>query len=205
VILRKKKLEIALSKLDTPPSPRPRLEQYTIPPKLAAELLYISGFIHQDIRDKNVADLGTGSGLLAIGASLIGAKHVVGVDIDTTVIKVARRNAQKLSVDVEWVIADIEAIKGPFDTIIMNPPFGTKRRHMDRLFLSKAMTIAQVIYSLHKQTTRQYLCHFIELNRGLVDAILPMELEIPYVFPFHTRKKYTVKVDLYRILMGHNR
>jgi len=205
VILCKKKLEIALSKLDTPPSPRPRLEQYTIPSKLAAELLYISGFIHQDIRDKNVADLGTGSGLLAIGAGLIGAKHIVGVDIDSAVIKVACRNAQKLSVDVEWVIADIEAIRGPFDTVIMNPPFGTKRRHIDRLFLSKAMTTAKVIYSLHKQTTRQYLCHFIELNRGLVDAIFPMELEIPYVFPFHTRKKYTVKVDLYRILMDYNR
>jgi putative methylase len=204
VILRKKKLEIALSKLDTPSSPRPGLEQYTIPPKLAAELLYISGFIHQDIRDKNVADLGTGSGLLAIGASLVGAKHVVGVDIDSTVIKVARQNAQKLSIDVEWVIADIEAIKGPFDTVIMNPPFGTKRRHMDRLFLSKAMRMARVIYSLHKQTTRQYLCHFIELNRGLVDSILPMELEIPYVFPFHTRKKYTVQVDLYRILIDRN-
>lgn len=205
MVLRKKKLEIVLSKLDNPPFPRPKLEQYTIPPKLAAELLYISSFIHQDIRDKKVADLGTGSGLLAIGAGLIGAKYVVGVDIDPSVIKVAWRNAQKLSVDVEWVIADIAAIKGPFDTVVMNPPFGTKRRHMDRLFLSKAMTMAQVIYSLHKQTTRQYLCHFIELNRGFVDAIFPMELEIPHVFPFHTRKKYTVNVDLYRILMNYNR
>jgi putative methylase len=203
VILRKRKLEIALSKLDTISSPSLKLEQYTIPPKLAAELLYIAGFIYRDIPNKNVADLGTGSGLLAIGAGLIGAKYVVGVDIDSAAIEVARQNARKLSVDVEWVIADIEAIKGPFDTIVMNPPFGTKRRHMDRVFLSKAMTTAKVIYSLHKQTTRRYLHRFIELNRGLVDAIFPMELEIPYLFPFHTRKKYTVKVDLYRILMDH--
>ncbi|MBS7643497.1 50S ribosomal protein L11 methyltransferase [Candidatus Bathyarchaeota archaeon] len=205
MILRKKKLEIVLSKLDTIPSPSLRLEQYTIPPKLAAELLYIAGFIYQDIPNKNVADLGTGSGLLAIGAGLIGANYVVGVDIDSTAIKVARQNAKKLSVDVEWVVADVEAIKGPFDTIIMNPPFGTKRRHMDRVFLLKAMRTARVVYSLHKQTTRRFLRHFIELNRGLVDAIFPMELEIPYVFPFHTRKKYTVNVDLYRILTNHGR
>ena len=37
-------------------------------------------------------DVGTGSGILAIGAALLGAKDVLAIDIDPTAVKVAREN-----------------------------------------------------------------------------------------------------------------
>jgi len=41
-----------------------------------------------------VIDLGTGSGILAIGAALLGAKDVLAIDIDPTAVKVARENVE---------------------------------------------------------------------------------------------------------------
>lgn len=41
---------------------------------------------------ERVIDVGTGSGILAIGAALLGAKEVLAIDIDPTAVKVAREN-----------------------------------------------------------------------------------------------------------------
>jgi len=41
-----------------------------------------------------VIDLGTGSGILAIGAALLGAKDVLAIDIDPTAVKVACENVE---------------------------------------------------------------------------------------------------------------
>ncbi|MGN0754010.1 MAG: 50S ribosomal protein L11 methyltransferase [Aristaeellaceae bacterium] len=41
---------------------------------------------------KSVIDVGTGSGILAIGSAMLGAKDVLAIDIDPTAVKVAREN-----------------------------------------------------------------------------------------------------------------
>ena len=41
-----------------------------------------------------VIDVGTGSGILAIGAALVGAKDVVAIDIDPAAVKVAKENVE---------------------------------------------------------------------------------------------------------------
>jgi len=78
-LVRKLDLEIALSKIEPHPSPKAYLEQYTIPPEVAAELLYIAAYTYDDIIDKTIADLGCGTGRLAIGSALLGAKETIGV------------------------------------------------------------------------------------------------------------------------------
>ena len=45
--------------------------------------------------DDTMADIGTGSGILAILAKKLGASDVYGCDTDETVIHVARENAEK--------------------------------------------------------------------------------------------------------------
>jgi len=199
--LRKKRLEILLSKLKSLQTPKMDLEQYTIPANLAAEMLYIANSIYDDIHGKTVLDLGTGAGRLAIGAQLLGAKRVVAVDVDPSAITVARSNGIELSAKIEWVIADIEAIRGSFDTVIMNPPFGTRIQHKDRVFLWKALDVGKVVYSLHKRSTRRYLLDFIASRNGIVHGLFEFDLEIPHMFSFHEEEKYSVEVDLYRILL----
>ena len=43
---------------------------------------------------KRVIDVGTGSGILAIGAAMLGAEEVLAIDIDPDAVRVARENAR---------------------------------------------------------------------------------------------------------------
>lgn len=48
-----------------------------------------------DLAGQRVLDVGTGSGVLAIAAALLGAEWVLGVDIDPITIPIARENAEQ--------------------------------------------------------------------------------------------------------------
>src|SRR3989442_7039316 len=100
--LSKRQLEIQLDKLKILESPNLKLEQYPVSSEVASELLYMAGFEHNDL-DGRVIDLGTGTGRLAIGAALMGAEEVVGVDVDKRSLALARENAEAAGVRVEWV------------------------------------------------------------------------------------------------------
>lgn len=49
---------------------------------------------HTDVKDKTVLDFGCGSGILAIAALLLGAKHAVCVDIDPQALTATQDNAR---------------------------------------------------------------------------------------------------------------
>jgi len=100
------------------------------------------------------------------------------------------------------VAGDLDAVHGRFDTVVMNPPFGTKRKHLDRTFLAKAIGIAPVTYSIHKSSTRDYLLKYLERRGCGVRAILEYTLEIPRMFERHMKRRYPVRVDCYRIEAG---
>ena len=195
----KRQLEIRLAKLQTLQSPQLRLEQYPVSPEVAAELLHMAGFEHQDLRGE-VIDLGTGTGRLAIGAALMGSQRVVGVDIDERSISLARGNAMATGVKVEWELSDIDEVVGKFDTVIMNPPYGTRLSHLDLRFLDRAFELAPVSYSIHKSSTREFLKRVVGRKGRRVDEVRSMNLDIPHLFSFHRKRSEEVEVDIYRIL-----
>src|SRR2546428_8244484 len=123
--LSKRQLEILLGKLKILDKPNLKLEQYPVSSEAASELLYMAGFEHNDL-DSRVIDLGTGTGRLAIGAALMGAQETVGVDVDEQSLALAKENAETAGVEVEWVQSEIEKINRRFDTVMMNPPYGTR-------------------------------------------------------------------------------
>lgn len=58
--------------------------------------------------DWTLADLGTGSGILAIAARSFGARHVIGIDNDPIAISTAQENARMNRVsDVQFEVADV--------------------------------------------------------------------------------------------------
>jgi putative methylase len=203
-ILRKRDIEILLDKLKPHPHPRASLEQYTIPSNTAAEILFIASYIFNDIRGKRVADLGCGTGRLAIGSAVLGASEVVGIDVDPKAIKTAKENARLANVErkVQWIISSLDALNGKFNTILQNPPFGVRRKGADRNFIKKALEIGNTIYSLHKsgKENREFIKKLVEKHKGVVTDLFQMELAIPKTFAFHEEKAHIVKVDLYRIV-----
>jgi len=202
-IVRKIDLEKAISRIEPHPTPKAYLEQYTIPPVTAAEVLYIATYIYDDVIDKTVVDLGCGTGRLAIGAALLGARETFGVDVDKVAVNAARENAERMDVKrkTHWVTADIDIIRRTFDTVLQNPPFGVQRRRADRKFIKKSLELGRTVYSLHKggKNNREFIKRFIERHGGRVTGMFPMGMDIPRLFEFHTKRKRTVQVDLYRI------
>ena len=197
-IIPKRQLEIKLDKLETLKTPKLGLEQYPVSAEAASELLYMAGFEHNDLDGKTI-DLGTGTGRLAIGATLMGASNIVGLDVDRPSIDIAARNARESNVNVEWVIGDLNSVVSGFQTVLMNPPYGTRSPHMDARFLTRAFELAPVTYSIHKSSTRNFLTELAKKNGRRVDEVRSLEMRIPHLFDFHRKKWETIQVDLYRI------
>ncbi|MEM1507692.1 MAG: METTL5 family protein [Candidatus Bathyarchaeia archaeon] len=201
-MLRRKHLALLLSQLEPPPRPKLKWESYMLDAESAANMVYTAAWVYDDIRGKKVVDLGCGSGILAIAASLLGAEMVVGVDIDKDSIMAAVRNAEKVGAKVDFIVGDIDCVVGRFHTTLMNPPFGSWRKGADVNFLKKALEISDVVYSIHKrsQPVREFLGKHIPQLGGSIDHIYEMDIVIGRVYDFHKRKRYVVKADLYRIL-----
>lgn len=77
-------------------------------------------------RDLKILDIGTGSGCIAIAL----AKHapnakVYAIDVSEGALKVARENANKNGVDVNFIEQDIlnPVLELDFDIIVSNPPY----------------------------------------------------------------------------------
>ncbi len=72
-----------------------------------------------DVKDKVVIDYGCGSGILAIAAALLGAKKVIGVDIDPQALEATQANAKRNHVTIDtYLPEDCPDIKA--DLIIAN-------------------------------------------------------------------------------------
>ena len=221
-IIRKLDLERFLSRIEPNSSPKVSLEQYTVSEAVAATMLYLAAYTNSDVVGKTILDLGCGTGRLALAASYLGAKCVVGVDIDKTAVKTACESAEKLGFEanVEWVVGDINVIMGSFDTVVQNPPFGVQKRTADRKFLEKALEVGNVVYSLHnhpctdKQLIKRlkantasllqvapspFIEKFVERHHGELKAVYAMLMTIPRMFDFHTKLRHDFVVDLYVI------
>lgn len=80
-----------------------------------------------DLRDRSVADVGTGSGILALAAARAGAEFVVATDINPNAVFAAAENARAngLGPRVVTVCANLLSGLAPhplFDVILSSPP-----------------------------------------------------------------------------------
>jgi release factor glutamine methyltransferase len=89
---------------------------------------FFASFIGQlDLSGKRVADVGTGSGILALAAARAGAEHVTAIDINSAAALTAAENARVngLSDRVGSACSNLLSAIAPsalFDVIISSPP-----------------------------------------------------------------------------------
>ncbi|MHB8630848.1 MAG: 50S ribosomal protein L11 methyltransferase [Candidatus Limnocylindria bacterium] len=73
-----------------------------------------------DIAGKRVADVGTGSAILAIACAKRGAREVVGVDVDPVAIREATENVARNGVVVDLRVGTAADLDGRFDIVLAN-------------------------------------------------------------------------------------
>ena len=98
--MKKSKLAIILSKFETFKEPKAELEQYPFDGQSASEMLWNACQLG-DIEGKKIGDLGCGTGILGIGALLLGAKFVYFIDKSEGAVLAAK--SLLCSIRMRWV------------------------------------------------------------------------------------------------------
>merc|ERR1712168_745558 len=204
-----KQLESYLQQIEGFDDPKVHLEQYITSGHIASHMLYTMDQTFDDISNNIVADLGCG--VLSIGSAMLGAGQVIGLDIDTSALKKALDNIAEfeLESDIDLVNCDVSRCGGMLeyftqrrciDTVVMNPPFGTKNnKGMDLVFLQRALGVAQgSVYSLHKTSTREHIAKKVDEWGCSFEVLAELRYDLPKTYRFHKKDSLDVHVDFIR-------
>lgn len=202
-------LAIVLSRLEAFYEPKVRAEQYISDSEVAAFALWQAALLG-DVKGRVIADLGCGTGLLGIGALLLGAKRVSFIDFDENALEKAKINLSKVESEGysmgkgNFILKDIAQLRGAeaagMDVVIENPPFGTKVRHNDVLFLEKALEMAPIVYSFHKSETKGFLERFAAKKNAKITHAWDFKFPLKASFSFHRRQIHRINVSCLRIV-----
>jgi len=196
----KKELAVTLSKLKVFDAADIKLEQYPTDSEIASDVLW-SGYMNHDLKG-TIADLGAGTGILGIGALLLGSSKVFFVEKDAFALKILHQNVDEFD-NYEIISSDISEFDIKVDVVIMNPPFGTRIIHADTDFLLKAFSIAPVIYSFHKTSTKAYIEGFSNKNGYQVTTVMDFTYPLKKTQKQHKRNIHRIDVSCFRLQRVH--
>ncbi|KAF3441902.1 hypothetical protein FNV43_RR15817 [Rhamnella rubrinervis] len=205
-----KQLESLLGDLQQFSNPKVELEQYPTGPHIASRMLYTAENSYEDVSGKIVADFGCGCGTLGAAAALLGAERIIGIDVDPESLEIASLNAEDLELDIDYIQCDVRNLgwRGQVvDTVIMNPPFGTRKKGADMDFLSVALKVAsQAVYSLHKTSTREHVkrAALRDFDASSAEVLCELRYDVPQLYKFHKKKEVDIAVDLWRFVPKRN-
>ncbi|QKQ98498.1 methyltransferase [Candidatus Nanohaloarchaea archaeon] len=189
----KTELKKQLSKISDFENPRISLEQYRTPPALAADLLH-TAYMQGDIEGLKVADLGAGTGMLSLGAALLGAE-VVAVEKEDDAVRILEENAKDLGLEVEIVQEDIEEFNQDADTVLMNPPF-SQHSDIGLKFWEKALEHGDTVYGISPRGLRERIKDFVGNSSHEVLAVEEFSISLPPSYGFHTEESHETEIDL---------
>ena len=203
-----RELESHLEEVDPFEEPKILLEQYPTRAHIAACMLHTMQSAHGDLEGKLVADLGCGCGVLSIGAVMLGAASVVGFDVDEDALATFKENLDAFEMtEVDLVQLNLKNLEiedsrlhKMFDTVVMNPPFGTKHnKGLDMLFVKKGLDLAKTaVYSLHKTSTREHILKKAKDWGVKCDVIAQLRYDLPASYKHHRKASVDIEVDFIR-------
>lgn len=87
-----------------------------------------------------------------------------------------------------------------FNTVVMNPPFGTRTKGIDMLFVQVGLACCDTaVYSLHKTSTREFIIKKATKVWGVdCEVIAEMKFDIDKSYKFHSKESKDIEVDLIR-------
>jgi putative methylase len=204
----KKELAVILSQLQGIEHPVMALEQYETPSEIAADWIWQAALLG-DVAGKTILDAGCGSGILGIGVLLLGAKKVYFVEKSEQLIAQCQENIRTIEEAYEigepiMLHQDIAVFDERVDVVFQNPPFGTKIRHSDRIFLEKAFALADVVYSMHKWSTKAFVEAMARDAAFRIDRLWRYEFPLKRTLPYHRKLTVVIDVGLWRLVKEHH-
>ncbi len=200
----KKALEVALSRLKGFESPKVSAEQYETPSNIAAEILW-DCYMQGKIQGKVIVDLGAGTGILGLGALLLGAQRVLLVESESSAWQTAMENYNQLKSEYEvpgkadFELNQAETVDFSADLVLQNPPFGTKQAHADKAFLEAAVRIAPTIISFHKSSTDVFVKAFADDNNLKITRQWQFAFPLKQTMKHHEKRVQTIAVTCYQL------
>jgi putative methylase len=197
------KIIVFVDKIDSFRSPKIHLEQYSLPSDLIALILILTS---DDLIGQNVVDLGCGTGRLTLPIKKFFSDRVLGVDIDSDATNHLIQSQKQNLLSLDLLVASVEFLETfnwgkKYQTTFMNPPFGTKRRKLDLVFLNQALKYSQTIISVHKSNpeTQKIITQLGKQYEKKVEILATVNFPQFPSFQFHRKYKHYVCVDLVRI------
>ena len=102
-----------------------KVDENVLSPRPESELLVETALKYiKENNYKSVLDMCTGSGCLAISVKKNAQVDVTAVDVSSKALAIAKHNAKKLGVDIEFIKSNMfNEINCKYDLIISNPPY----------------------------------------------------------------------------------
>ncbi len=195
-------LELIIQEIPGYRSPKLQLEQYVTDANIVATAVW-DAYMRGYLTNARVLDLGCGTGRFAIAASIMGARHVVCIDIDNDAIIIAKEHAQKYGLNnIDMVTMDVKAsaLMRRFDIVFQNPPFGIwSGKGTDIDFLKIATNYGNTIYTIHKLSTLGFISRKVKSWGCEINVVDKVTITIPPMYRHHKMKKYKVEVFLARV------
>ena len=201
-----RELESHLEEVDAFEQPKILLEQYPTRAHIAACMLHTMQSSYGDLEDKLIADLGCGCGVLSIGAVMLGAGLTVGFDIDDDALGICKENMEAFEIENYELIQtdltkiDVDRFGKQFDTVVMNPPFGTKHnKGIDMEFVKTGLSLAKTaVYSLHKTSTRDHILKKAKEWGVQMKVVAQLRYDLPASYKHHKKASVDIDVDFIR-------
>tara|TARA_Y200000002_G_scaffold119483_1_gene97913 strand:- start:4209 stop:5042 length:834 start_codon:yes stop_codon:yes gene_type:complete len=158
---------------------------------------------------KNILDIGTGSGCIAVTLSNHLTSNVIGIDVSKAAIDVAIKNNTLTSNKVSFITSKIEDYipEEPFDLIVSNPPYIPKldEDKVDKnvliyephnaLFVdSDPIYFYKIILEFSKKHLKKNGIIYFEINQNYVELIknLLKETNFEVVKDFYGNKRFVI-------------
>lgn len=148
------------------------------------------------IENPRIADVGTGSGAIAISIALeMPSAEVFATDISSEALEVAHMNARRLGAEVKFAQGNLLGpLQGKFDIIVSNPPYikshvikslGAEITREPRIALDGGpdgiKVIAPLLEEIQRMLKPSYSAAYVEIDPPIAEIVLKTtQAKFPY-------------------------
>ena len=201
--MKMRQLAMRLSKLHAHSCNNLDLEQYSITGDLAARWLSDIASFGDLYQGCDVADLGSGNGILGIGCLFMGAKNALFLESDKNACDAIEKNliSESLISTAKIINHHITNEYCPSlnaDLIITNPPWGRQLEKADRPFLNAILANGKTAHILHSSNAT-HISKFFENAGWSTEKYGIADFALPVNYGHHNRERDKTSAGFWRV------